>query len=88
MRIEGLSGLLSNTRATGADYKFVKEELSIAFMPYFPPKWRIHAAGLEVGLGLMALPKAMIKLATIPGIMEVAAWYSISDKGVSNTPSK
>jgi RHS repeat-associated protein len=88
LKIEGLSGLVSDTRAIGADIKFVKEELGIAFMPYMPPKWRLHAAGLGFGLGLMALPKTMFKLGTLSGIAEVAAWYSISNKGVNNTPSK
>ena len=88
LKTEGLSGLLKDTRAIGADYKFVIEELSIALTPYFSPTQRVHAAGLGLGLGLMALPKALFKLSSPMGFLETSTWYDISNKGVTNTPNK
>jgi hypothetical protein len=64
LNIQGAKGLLLDTRAIGADWRFVKEELQIAAFPYFDPKSRIDAAVLGVGLGLSALPKTIFKVVT------------------------
>jgi hypothetical protein len=87
--VTGASGLFTDTRAIGADWKFVYEEMSIARMPYLSPGSRIRAAGLGIGLGLAALPKTLYKLASSPlGAAEIAAWYGASNVGVTNKPSE
>ncbi|MBT2620160.1 hypothetical protein [Chryseobacterium sp. ISL-6] len=58
----GASGLLTDTRAIGADYNFVKEELSIAINPFVGILDRGAAAVFGVGLGIAAAPKQSLKL--------------------------
>ena len=87
LKTEGLAGLLKDTRAIGADWQFVKEELSIASLP-FSPMQRLHAFGLGVGLGLLALPKTVLKLSTPTGFAEALLWYKVSSIGVDNKPTK
>ncbi len=88
LNIQGAKGLLLDTRAIGADWRFVKEELQIAAFPYFDPKSRIDAAVLGVGLGLSALPKTIFNVVTNPQwIPETMIWYNLSSQGVTNKPS-
>ncbi|WP_027473180.1 hypothetical protein [Saccharicrinis fermentans] len=85
----GFMGLLMDTRAIGADWKFVNKEWSMAVNPYMDPVTRINAGLLGFGLGLIALPKTIIQYAQPNGTGHgnVMMWYYISNTGVTNTPS-
>ena len=65
LKAAGASGLLTDTRAIGADYKFVKEELGIAINPFIGIKDKAIAVGLGIGLGIAA-SKTIFKLVTQP----------------------
>lgn len=89
----GASGLLTDTRAIGADYRFVAEELSISVNPFIGTKDRLAAGALGVGLGVAALPKTISALSTnklgVAGAMlEIYLYYRASSQNVTNTPSK
>lgn len=91
LRVTGASGLLFDTRAIGADWQFVREELSIAAISPFDSKTRTQAAVLGIGLGLAALGKTLMHQATVaPGTHDYSTlmWYLISNGGVTNAPSK
>jgi hypothetical protein len=83
----GFKGLVTDTRAISADFRFVYEELSIAFFPYFDPMTRIDAGILGIGLGLIAVPKTIYQLSQPNGIIEIIMWDKISGAGVTNIPS-
>jgi len=87
LKIEGLSGLLKDPRAIGADWKFVKEELGIALTPGFTPGTRFRAGVMGLFLGAAATPKTLLKLAQPGGFAEVQMWYSISNDWVNNAPT-
>ncbi|MDR6546624.1 RHS repeat-associated protein [Chryseobacterium rhizosphaerae] len=90
LKVAGASGLLTDTRAIGADYKFVKEELRIAVNPFIGIKDRVIAAGLGIGLGIAAAPKTLFKIITQPqfGPMQIENDYKESSKGVTNKPQR
>ena len=83
----GLKGLFTDTRAIGADWKFVSEEFGLAFNPYFDPATRINAGLLGIGLGFFATPKTIFQLSNPYGYYEIMFWYGISNVGVTNAPS-
>lgn len=75
LKIEGASGLLLDTRAIGADWRFVVEELFIALNPFgyvntgdsiiiTNNEDRGKALILGIGLGIAATPKTIFKLST------------------------
>jgi hypothetical protein len=80
-------GLFTDTRAIGADWRFVGEELSIAANPFLKPIDRMSAGILGVGLGICALPKTLFQLTKPFGNMEIMMWYNISNQGVNNAPT-
>jgi RHS repeat-associated protein len=89
----GASGLLTDTRAIGADYRFVAEEISIAINPFSGVKEKLTAGILGFGLGAGALPKTIYKLSTnehgVAGaILDIYHNYRVSNQNVTNTPSK
>ena len=86
LKTGGLKGLLFDTRAIGADWVFVGEELSIALNPYIDPVTRINAGLLGAGLGAMAVPKSLFNLAQPNALVETIIWFNISNNGVTNTP--
>lgn len=88
LKIAGLSGLLTDTRAIGADYKFVAEELGIAVNPFIGSKDRAIAGGLGIGLGILALPKTIRKIMQPLGIAQIVIYYQASSVGVSNQPKR
>lgn len=99
--IAGANGLITDTRSIGADWRFVIEELTIAnsknvysngniFSPLYGLDLynRGSAALLGIGLGWFATPKTLYKLMSSNYAGgEIAAWYYISNIGVTNTPS-
>ncbi|WP_430614141.1 RHS repeat-associated core domain-containing protein [Flavobacterium sp. JP2137] len=85
--IEGLKGLLTDPRAIGADWRFVREELAIAVLAP-DPKTKIYAGTLGIGLGLLASSKNQRALFSKNGLRNIKYWYDISNVGVSNKPSK
>ena len=87
LKITGASGLFTDTRAIGADWRFVGEELSIAGNPYLNPIDRMSAGILGLGLGLSALPKTLFQLSTPFGYMQTMMWYNFSNQGVNNAPT-
>lgn len=86
--IKGASGLFTDTRATGADWKFVSEQLSIAVNPFIDNKSRLDAGILGIGLAVSALPKTVFQLSNpiLGGGGAAAAWYNLSSIGVTNAP--
>jgi hypothetical protein len=84
----GLMGLLTDTRAIGADWEFVKEELQIAAMQGLNPIDRLSALGLGAGLAFFASFKTVFQMMGGPqGVIEAMMWYNLSNQGVTNTPS-
>jgi len=57
LETKGAWGLFTETRAIGADCKFVEEQMQIATNPFLNPVIRMSAGILGVGLGFFALPK-------------------------------
>jgi RHS repeat-associated protein len=97
LKITGAAGLFTDTRAIGADYTFVGEELSIAMMTGLPIKTRVQAGLLGTGLGLCAAPKtiyaAVIANAGLPNQIMfnfnmISTWFNVSNQNVTNTPAK
>jgi hypothetical protein len=88
LKINGASGLFFDTRAIGADWQFVGQELNIAFTPYFDPVTRVQSGVLGIGLGLAALGKTIFGFATPQSSANVMMWYQISNIGVTNSPTK
>jgi hypothetical protein len=82
----GMKGLLTDTRAIGADWKFVGQELEIAGSPFINPIDRMQAGILGIGLGIAALPKTILQLSSPLGFNGIMMWYQISSNGVTNTP--
>jgi hypothetical protein len=87
LQITGASGLFTDTRAIGADWRFVAEEFSLAINPTLKSTDRISAGVLGIGLGLAAMPKTLLKFWSPTGYNEIKMWYKISNKGVNNTPT-
>ncbi len=87
LKITGALGLFTDTRAIGADWRFVTEELSIASNPFINPIHRMSAGVLGLGLGLSALPKTLFQMSKPFGYIETVMWYIISNQGVNNTPT-
>jgi hypothetical protein len=87
LKINGASGLFTDTRAIGADWKFVGEELSLAANPYINSTDRLSAGVLGVGLGLCVLPKTILQFMRPYGNIQALKWYGISNQGVNNNPT-
>jgi hypothetical protein len=87
--ISGAKGLLTDTRAIGADLRFVTEEFTIALSPLSDPVSQIQAYTLGVGLGLLILPKTIYEFSQPngQGIINSILWYNVSNVGVTNNPS-
>lgn len=87
--INGLKGLLTDPRASGADMRYVFENMAIAYFPGpgYSLTERANAWILGAGLGVMALPKTVIQLSKTNGLIEMLMWYKISNAGVTNVPS-
>jgi len=83
--VNGASGLFFDTRAIGADWRFVGEQLSIMSLP-LDYGTRINAGILGFGLGAAALPKTLYQMAKPNGYVEMMMWYYISNYGVTNRP--
>ena len=90
LKVVGASGLFGDTKAIGADYKFVGEQLGLASLP-LSPKYKLQSLLLGVGLGLSALPKTIYQFSKpISGgnLFEVMMYYHISNNDVTNKPKK
>jgi len=87
LKIQGKKGLFTDTRAIGADWRFVREELGIALNPFNDSITRMQSFILGGGLGLAAFSKTLYQLSQPNGLREVIIWYNISNRGVTNTPS-
>mgnify|MGYP007043344684 CR=1 FL=1 len=90
--IGGAKGLFTDTRAIGADWRFVIEEIQVGNISWQRGDFStaLKAYVLGIGLGAAALPKMILKFAsnTQTAHIEVGMWYVISNKGISNKPSK
>ncbi|GAB4044781.1 RHS repeat-associated core domain-containing protein [Spirosoma jeollabukense] len=85
--ITGKEGLFKDTRAIGADWRFVTEEMVV--MTYQTnPIAKIRTGIVGIGLGLFSLPKTLYKLYQPGGYEEIKLWYNLSNYGVTNSPSK
>ncbi len=87
IKISGATGLFTDTRAIGADWRFVCEELSIAVNPVFSSTDRLSAGTLGVGLGAIALPKTIFGMMMPYGFAHIMIWYNFSNTGVNNVPT-
>jgi hypothetical protein len=91
LKVQGASGLFGDTRAIGADYKFVSEQLSLANLKMLHPNYKTQSLGLGLGLGLFALPKTIYQF-TKPmngaNLFETMLWYNLSSQGITNKPSR
>lgn len=86
LEITGALGLFTDPRAIGADWTFVKEELTISFLSH-NPKTKFQSGILGIGLGLASLPKTLLLLGNPHGYGQIRMWYDISNYGVNNTPT-
>ena len=88
LNINGATGLLTDTRAIGADWQFVGQEIKIALNPTLDPISRNSAGVLAFGLGISALPKTLVQMSS--GHMwffNTMIWYNVSNINVNNTPT-
>ena len=86
--VEGLLGLLTDTRTIGADWQFVNEEIEVSVRNDISNEDKAKAYLIGTGLGLLSLPKTIHRLNSPSGLSMIKMWYNISNKGVTNTPSK
>ncbi len=86
--VRGLDGLLNDSRAIGADWKFVAEELSIGYAFGMHSSTGRNAYRLGVGLGVLALKKTILQFSKPNGMSEVLFWYRYSSIGVSYLPNR
>jgi RHS repeat-associated protein len=85
LKITGASGLFFDTRAIGADWKFVSEEFQLCHIaPDIETK--IDALILGTGLGMAATSKTLFQMNKLGGLGEIVYWYYISNTGVTNKP--
>ncbi|KRD11276.1 hypothetical protein ASE21_06105 [Flavobacterium sp. Root901] len=84
----GAGGLFGDSKAIGADWRFVGQELSILTLPV-DIKTKVQAGLLGVGLGLFSAGKTIIQLSSPynGGLGTVLIWDSVANKGVNNQPS-
>ncbi|HAN00721.1 MAG TPA: hypothetical protein DCQ26_19175 [Marinilabiliales bacterium] len=89
LKIKGVVGLFTDTRAIGADYRFLVEELGVAVNPFNGADLitRSQAFTLGEGLGLAAFPKTIFQLSKSAGFVDIIMRYNISNQGVNNAPS-
>ena len=89
LKIQGASGLFFDSKAIGADYRFIYEEARIALQPNLPFKYRYHAGLLGYLLSIPAHFKTIIFMKT-HNILEwypyLYNWYQKSNIGVNNKP--
>ena len=78
MKTKGFTGLITETRAIGADYDFVLKQFEAALNP-LNNSFKNAATGLISGyaLGLFALPKTIIQLIQPNGFMKIYINYHI-----------
>lgn len=91
LRIEGAKGLLTDTRAIGADWRFVLEEFAIANNVFNNPIDRVKASALGIGLGVLVTPKTIYQLSKadkVSALLEIILYYKASNIGVTNIPDK
>jgi len=88
LKINGASGLLSDTRAIGADYRFVRNEFRMGNISMMTGDYSTaaRAYGLGVGLGVLALPKTLFQLSKPQGFLQIMMWDAVSQPRQSNTP--
>jgi hypothetical protein len=87
--VAGGAGLFTDTRAIGADAKFVSEQFNIAMNPYLNPLDRGSAFILGNALGIAAIPKIVYKYFSDPNATNnILLWYNISNQNVTNIPDK
>ncbi|MFV8343756.1 hypothetical protein [Flavobacterium sp. XS2P39] len=85
LEITGASGLFFDTRAVGADWKFVSEQFQLfRIMP--DPATKANALILGAGLGWAAVPKTIYQMTKPTGLLEIMSWYYYSSAGVTNKP--
>jgi len=77
---EGASGLLTNTNVSVADYRFVINEFKLGNLARMLGDYNTAAKayGLGVGLGLLALPKTLVKMCSPMGLMQMEMMGEIS----------
>lgn len=85
LQIEGASGLYFDSRAIGADWRFVREQFQI-YSRIPDPVDKANALLLGIGLGVCALPKTIYQMAKSNGFAEMIMWDQISNAGVTNKP--
>jgi len=87
--IKGGLGLLTDTRAIGADWRFVAEEIAIAQSPGNVKFLdRVSAASFATILGAVALPKTIWHFGTNQNaVSDTMFWFAVSNQGVTNSPT-
>ncbi len=88
LKIKGPRGLFTDTRAIGADWRFVAEEVGVVLNPASSINEKLQATYLGFGLGLFALPKTIYQLSQPYGGITILSWYHISNYGVTNQPAQ
>ncbi|WP_254070992.1 DUF6443 domain-containing protein [Pedobacter sp. L105] len=88
LNASGLFGLLTDTRTIGADWLFVKQEIDVSTRYDISGIDKAKAYFIGTGLGGLSLSKTMYKLNTPLGLSTILMWFDISNKGVTNIPSK
>lgn len=80
--------MLTDTRAIGADWRFVGNEFAMGRIASMTGDYStaIKSYSLGIGLGLAATPKTILKLAQPNGIglMQILMWDAVSKPTPSN----
>lgn len=88
LKVDGLSGLLFDTRAIGADWKFVQEEMLIASTPGFSMGTRMRAFTAGAVLGTLSSFKTIVALRAPYGTALAKLNFEKSNHNVNNKPTK
>ena len=90
LQIKGGGGLFFSMKAIHADWRFVRQELSYAFLDPFPNNSldKVKAGILGIGLGSAALLKTVLAYSNPYTAKYVNFWGTISTTLTNNSPSR
>jgi len=85
----GAASLFTDTRTIGADWLFVAQELKVSLRNDISNDDRTKAYMIGTGLGFASSWKTIYRLNNpAVGLSSILLWFQISNKGVTNNPSK
>jgi len=79
LQIRGLSGVVTNTNAIGADWNFVAQQFNISMTA--PDPWSRFTAGTSgLFIGIFSAPKTIYELGQPNGVFNIALWNAATNQ--------